>query len=29
MDANSLMISLFFTFILGAGIGFYVARFIF
>lgn len=29
MDQTSLMVTLFFTFILGAGIGFYVARLVF
>lgn len=29
MDSESLMITLFFTFILGAGVGFYLANFIF
>jgi len=29
MDQTALLITLFFTFILGAGIGFYVAKFIF
>lgn len=29
MDREALMVTLFFTFVLGAGIGFYVARFLF
>lgn len=29
MDQTALLVTLFFTFILGAGIGFYVAKFIF
>ncbi len=29
MDQTSLLVTLFFTLILGAGIGFYVAKFIF
>ena len=29
MDQTSLMVTLFFTFLLGAGIGFYVARLVF
>lgn len=29
MDHESLLVTLFFTFMLGAGVGFYVARFLF
>lgn len=29
MDQASLLVTLFFTFVIGAGVGFYLARFIF